>query len=549
MDDNDRVVPRRQALRVGGATLFGIAGLSSASGIGSAALERGAQEADDGGTQEDTLIASSGEVDVGADESLETWVYDEQFPGPELRVGEGETLRVSLENQVPEGTTTHWHGVPVPNPMDGVPEVTQEPVSSDETFEYEYEASPAGTYVYHSHVGLQLDRGLYGPLIIEEESPHVEYDREYTLQFDDYLPAEPVLDSIEAPPGGGDGMGPGSGGGPGGGDGMGPGSGGGPGGGDGMGPGGEGGGGPGNGRGPGGGMGPGGRPGGNGNGMGPGGGPGGNGDGMGPSSQMLSQRPPYEGLLVNGRLPSDPPVFEVEEGERVRLRFINPSSATTYRVGVGGHSLTVTHADGRPVDPVEVDSFVVSMGERYDAILEADSPGEWIIAADPVVGDEDPAEARLRYETADDDSAERPRFDGPELEYGDLEALEPLDLGGEPDRTFDVTLAGGMMGGAGVDADAWTIDGEVYPDADPLEISEGDHVRVRMVNRSPAIHPMHLHGHFFQVGDAVKDTVLVAPRGDRVTFDFRADNPGDWLFHCHNVYHLERGMARVFEYG
>ncbi len=95
---------------------------------------------------------------------------------------------------------------------------------------------------------------------------------------------------------------------------------------------------------------------------------------------------------------------------------------------------------------------------------------------------------------------------------------------------------------------AWTIDGQAYPDADPLAIGEGEYVRVRMVNRSPAIHPMHLHGHFFQVGDAVKDTVLVPPHGGQITFDFLADNPGDWLFHCHNVYHLERGMARVFEY-
>lgn len=78
-------------------------------------------------------------------------------------MSEGETLRVSLENGLPEGTPIHWHGVPVPNPMDGVPDVIQVPVSSDETFEYEYEASSAGTYVYHSHVGLQLDRGLYGP--------------------------------------------------------------------------------------------------------------------------------------------------------------------------------------------------------------------------------------------------------------------------------------------------------------------------------------------------------------------------------------------------
>ncbi|WP_126664597.1 multicopper oxidase family protein [Haloterrigena salifodinae] len=538
MYDNERPVPRRQALRGGGATLFGLVGLPNGIGIGAAALERTAQEneddeaGDDGGGLEETLVASSGEADVGADESLETWVYDEQFPGPELRVDEGETLRVSLENQLPEGTTIHWHGVPVPNPMDGVPDVTQDSVSSDETFEYEFEALPAGTYVYHSHVGLQLDRGLYGPLIVEEESPHVEYDREYTLQFDDYLPAEPALDSIEVPPGGGDGMGPG--GGPeGDGDRMGPSG---------------GGGGPGNGRGPSGdGMGPSGGPNGDGNGMGPDGGPGGPGDGMGPGSQMMSQRPPYEGLLANGRLPSEPPVFEVEESERVRLRFINPSSATTYRVGVGGHSLTVTHADGRPVEPVDVDSFVMSMGERYDAVLEADSPGEWAVVAEPVAGTEDPAEAILRYEDAPESrSAEGPGFDGRELEYDDLQALEPLELDGEPDRTFDFTLSGGMMGGA--DADAWTIDGETFPDADPLEISEGDHVRVRMVNRSPAIHPMHLHGHFFQVGDAVKDTVLVAPHGDQVMFDFCADNPGDWLFHCHNVYHLERGMARVFEY-
>ncbi|APW98404.1 copper oxidase [Halobiforma lacisalsi AJ5] len=520
MVDNERTVPRRRALRISGAALFGIAGSSSETGSGTktASFERPAQE-DDGGPLEETLVASSGAIDVGADETDETWLYEGQLPGPELRVSEGETLRVSLENLVSEGTTIHWHGVPVPNRMDGVPNVTQDPVPPEGTFEYEYEASPAGTYVYHSHVGLQLDRGLYGPLIVEEGSPHVEYDREHTLQFDDHLGEEPALDSIEAPPGGGDGPGPGNGGGRG----------------DGMGPGG------GYGsdedRGPGGGMGP-------GNGPGPG-------DGMGPDSQMRGQRPPYDGLLVNGRLPSDPPIFDVEEGERVRLRFINPSSATTYRVGVGGHSLTVTHADGRPVEPVDVDSFVLSMGERYDAILEADSPGEWPIVAAPIVGDEEPAEARLRYESASEaeaeaETGERPQFGGQELEYDDLEALEPLDLDGEPDRTFDLTLSGGMMGGAA--SDAWTIDGETYPDADPFEISEGDHVRVRMVNRSPAIHPMHLHGHFFQVGDAVKDTVLVAPHGDQVTFDFRADNPGDWLFHCHNVYHLERGMARVFEY-
>jgi len=69
-----------------------------------------------------------------------------------------------------------------------------------------------------------------------------------------------------------------------------------------------------------------------------------------------------------------------------------------------------------------------------------------------------------------------------------------------------------------------------------------------MVNRSPVLHPMHLHGHFFQVGDAVKDTVIVPSHMGEVTIDFLADNPGDWLFHCHNLYHLESGMARVLRY-
>lgn len=79
-------------------------------------------------------------------------------------------------------------------------------------------------------------------------------------------------------------------------------------------------------------------------------------------------------------------------------------------------------------------------------------------------------------------------------------------------------------------------------------MSKGDHVRIRMVNRSPVVHPMHLHGHFFQVGDTVKDTVRVPPYMGEVVPDFVADNPGDWLFHCHNLYRLEAGMARVFAY-
>ncbi len=94
----------------------------------------------------------------------------------------------------------------------------------------------------------------------------------------------------------------------------------------------------------------------------------------------------------------------------------------------------------------------------------------------------------------------------------------------------------------------WSIDGQYYPDADPLNVQKGQRVRINMQNRSMMLHPMHLHGHFFQVGDALKDTVIAEPHMGRASFEFVADNPGDWFFHCHNLYHLEAGMARVFEY-
>lgn len=89
---------------------------------------------------------------------------------------EGDRLRVALENRLPDPTTIHWHGVPVPNAMDGVPNLTQAPIAPGETLVYDFVAAPAGSYMYHSHVGLQIDRGLIGPLIVEEKQPHVRYD-------------------------------------------------------------------------------------------------------------------------------------------------------------------------------------------------------------------------------------------------------------------------------------------------------------------------------------------------------------------------------------
>ena len=429
------------------------------------------------------LTAEPVEVEVGPGEVWRTWGYNGQYPGPEIRVQEGERLEVTVENSLPAPTTVHWHGLPVPNPMDGVPGLTQDPIAPGGRFVYAFAAEPAGSYLYHSHVGLQLDRGLIAPLIVEERTPHVAYDREATLILDDYLPGtpEPLADGGRGGMMGGRGM------------------------------------------------------------MGQGGG-----------GMMGGQVPPYAGLLINGKLPADPVTVEVRRGERLRLRIMNPSGATTFRFAVAGHRLTVTHADGYPVRPVEVDALLVSMGERYDVILEANNPGVWPIAAATVEGSSDPAQAVLRYRDA---AASRPAAgalpdglrSGRLLRLDDLRGLGDRPAAKSPDRTFDLTLSGGMMGSA------WTIDGQTYPEAPPLEVREGERVRVVMTNHSPMIHPMHLHGHFFRTGDLStggvrKDTVLVPAHMGRVAFEFTADNAGRWLFHCHNVYHLEAGMAREVRY-
>ncbi|WP_435093272.1 multicopper oxidase family protein [Halorubrum sp. N11] len=466
---SQRPLSRRRLLQVAGATgLGGLAGCAGQlPGSGDGARGREVPPRSTVTAEPDTsvgLTAASGTVRPAPETSTTNWTYEGQFPGPELRVQEGDVLSVELTNDLQEETTIHWHGVPVANPVDGVPNVTQEPVAPGDTFTYKFRAEPAGTYFYHSHVGLQLDRGLLGPLIVGERDPHVEYDREYVVVVDDYLPGEPRLPS-DGGMGGGGGM-------------------------------------------------------------------------------MGDVRPPYEGLLINGRLPENPQTFGVTEGERIRFRFINAGSATLFDVRIAGHEMTVTHADGRPVDPVDVDSFVFGAGERYDVVVEATNPGTWAVQADALDGDEPPARGVIEYESAGGERPQRPSPASTQLRYSDLRAVSSLDgVSGDPDRTFDLTLSPGRD-----QSYTWTIDGQAYPDADPLRIRPDEHVRIRMTNQSPVVHPMHLHGHFFRVGDAIKDTVLVPSHRGQVTIDFHADNPGRWFFHCHNLYHLDAGMARVVRY-
>ena len=234
-------------------------------------------------------------------------------------------------------------------------------------------------------------------------------------------------------------------------------------------------------------------------------------------------------------------------GQRVRLRLINAGSDTAYRVVVAGHKLTVTHADGFPVTPVEVDSVVLGMGERYDVVVTAGS-GAFPIVAVPEGKNDPAAEAVLR--TSDAAAAPgvglRPsELAGRTLAYRDLTATDAARLPSrQANRVQTITLtanASGYVHGIG---------GRSFPGSAPIVVRQGERLRLRVVNDTMMFHPIHLHGHTFQLvgaGSARKDTVNVLPMSS-VSLDIQADNPGQWMLHCHNTYHLETGMATVLSY-
>jgi FtsP/CotA-like multicopper oxidase with cupredoxin domain len=438
--------------------------------------------------------ASPARVKLGAGPDFIAWTYNGKVPGPEIRVREGEIIRVVLKNYLPEGTTIHWHGVPVPNRMDGVPGVTQQAVMPGETFVYEFEARPAGSYMYHSHVHYQLDQGLYGSLIIEPERPEGSYDREYTLLLEDWVMRDGggIANTQRRPAMGMGGMGM---------------------------------------------M----------RGMGSGRG------GLGPSTGPLLE-PVYDGYAVNGRVAGAIEPLEVSKGDRVKLRLINPSSATIYDLRLAGHTLTITHVDGRPIKPMETDVLRIGMGERYDVEFIANNPGTWLLAAAEQGFGEGQLRIPVLYKGIGKKEAEAPTFHrGLRFAtYWDFQARLPSKEpgSGRADRFYTQTLSGGMH------SPFWTINGYVYPDSERLVVNKGETIGISYGNQSMMPHPMHLHGHFFRVVNPslprerwiLKDTVIVDPM-QRVDIEFLADNPGGWFHHCHNLYHMEAGMANVVLYG
>ena len=180
-----RRLSRRNLLRAGAGSAAGVALTSADMSHGGEALDTVAQSLPEPELQEFTLTASEFDWELMDDVTVRVWGYNGQMPGPEIRVREGDTVRITLKNELPVPTTIHWHGVNVPNAMDGVAGLNQAPVEPGDSFVYEFVATPAGTRWYHSHTdpAFQVPMGLYGALIIEPKQPAKTYDRDYTFML------------------------------------------------------------------------------------------------------------------------------------------------------------------------------------------------------------------------------------------------------------------------------------------------------------------------------------------------------------------------------
>lgn len=493
-------VSRRRMLTGG----FGLLGAGVLAGGAPAAGSSAAPSLPGRALVEKTLVAQPATLDLGGLQ-VDTWAYGDTVPGPLIRATAGDRLRITVDNQLPAETTVHWHGIALEAAADGVPGLTQDPIATGSTYTYDFTAPDPGTYFYHPHVGLQLDRALYAPLIIDDPKEPGCYDHEWVLVLDDWLDGtgrtpEDVLQALTSSSGSGAGHG---------------------------------------------GM----------TGM-------DHGDiGMSSPEAMggMDHAPmkggrdspygedagdvTYPHYLVNGKAPEAPDVLAAKPGDRVRLRIINAAADTIFTVALGGHRMEVTHTDGFPVKPQETDALAIGMGERYDAIVTI-ADGVFPFVAAPM-GKDGQAMALIRTGSG---AAPAPTVTPKELRCPALigAELEPADSARLETRDVEVALPMALTGQ--MDPYQWGFNGAPYGKNDPLIIREGQRVQLDAANQTMMAHPLHVHGHTFALPNGLrKDTVMLAPM-QSLALQLQADNPGDWMVHCHNLYHGEAGMMIEMRY-
>ncbi|WP_373056670.1 multicopper oxidase domain-containing protein [Zunongwangia sp. H14] len=539
-----------------------------------------------------------------------------QIPGPNLVFTEGEFAVINVTNKMDHETSVHWHGIILPNFYDGVPYLTTPPIRPGETFQYKFAIKQTGTYWYHSHTGLQEQRGVYGSIQINPKEKEFDYDKDLVLVLSDWMDENPMnqlrnlkrgnewylikkgqiqsWDKIIKE------------------------------------------------------------------------------KAVGAKLKMIWQRMPdfaisdnlYDLFLINGEAKQEYPQFK--PGEKVRLRFVNASAASYYWLTFGGEDPLVVSADGKDVVPVKHNQTLIGVAETYDFIVTIPENGKLEVRAmaqdgsgtataylgegpvvkAPVLPEPDLIEKMKRMMSMDmkmgaPASKFRPgkndsiqvmkkysmdmgnmnmenkkmgqketnmpamKMDKMDMKKEDTskmahQAMDHAQMDMEKEEMQDEDMEGMKLGYV-VPADkvigdnmktganpqfnynflkspvkttfegekpvremlfnltgnmnryVWSINGVPLSETDKIKIEQGTVARITLNNLTMMHHPMHLHGHFFRVLNKngeyspLKHTVDVAPM-QKVVIEFDASETGDWFFHCHILYHLNSGMARVFSY-
>jgi FtsP/CotA-like multicopper oxidase with cupredoxin domain len=473
------------------------------------------------GTREYELVVEERNV-VIAGEPRRALSVNGGVPGPTLRFEEGDEAVVRVVNRLATETSVHWHGLLVPNDQDGVPHVTTPPIPPGETHVFRFPLRQSGTYWYHSHTGLQEQRGVYGSLVVAPRGGEpARADGEQVVVLSDWTDEDPsevmrtlmrgsewyslrkgalpsLLGAWRA-------------------------------------------------------------------------------DRLGDYLRAQWQRMPpmdvsdvaYDAFLVNGARRIDVPAMP---GEVVRLRFVNASSSTYFQIESAAGPMTIVAADGPAVEPVATEGFLMAIAETYDVLVRVPGPGSFEVRATSqdgtgyasvFVGSGEERRARdiPRLDIYSMDhmlegameshghAARKPAGGRPGSPYRVLRALAPSRADpAAPRRDLEMRLTGDMT------RYQWSFDGKTMAEESVVRVRRGEVLRIALANDTMMHHPIHLHGHFFRVLDGddadapLKHTVDVPPMGRRV-IEFDAVEPGDWLFHCHVLYHMEAGMTRVFTYG
>lgn len=400
-------------------------------------------------------------------------------------------FRVRLDNEIGEPTLVHWHGLTPPWQQDGVPYVSAPPIAAGASANYDFPLTSGGTYWMHSHQRFQEQQLMVAPLIIHDAQGRRADEQEVVVLLHDFSFRSP--DEIYA------GLK---------------------------------------------------KPTASGGSM-----------NMAGMTGMADQMPAmsmdlndvvYDAFLANDRTLDDPEVVRVEPGGRVLLRVINGASASNFVVDLGELAGALVAVDGHAVVPISGSTFPIAIAQRLDirlqlpkrekafpvlAALEGERKRTGIVLATP--------KARILKIDALARQAAPPL--NLELERS-LRAVTPL-VSKAADRIHRIALTGSMVNYV------WSLNGKTYPGTRPFMIARGERVEFVMTNTTPMSHPMHLHGHVFQVvavngkryTGAMRDTVLVPPKTS-VTVAFDAKNPGKWFYHCHNLYHMMSGMANTVVY-